>query len=417
MSAAFEEERKVIARGQLEDFSALSVLQALSLSRQYTSVELFDENDKAVGRVTLKSGMVLEASLAGSGVRGTVALRELLTRSLHSFQVERLPIPERFPEPIGRLATELETVEAVRRSSVPPRPERAVAPPPVVAAPRNGASVSGPVPAPATAGGCPTVAIASPKGGCGKTTLALNLAVSLARSGLRVILIDADPNGDVLSAIGGRARAVKGTFDALSDDVDPRDLFMDTAIPGLRIIPAMGETVAASLTGGVPDVGLWRRFLEKPRSDADLVLVDLPAGMFGVSQEALRAVTHVLGVLQAEVIPQRSFEMFQRGLSSVNSSAKVLGVVLNMFQRSHPASVSVLVEAGQDFPSEWLFGTPIPRSEVFLDASEQGMPVSLADGNAASIVSLLFDALATELRERLELSQPKTRTKPKSFLL
>jgi chromosome partitioning protein len=261
------------------------------------------------------------------------------------------------------------------------------------------------------------VAIASPKGGCGKTTLALNLAVSLARGGLRVVLVDADPNGDILSAIACRSRATSGVFDALSDDAEVSSLAMETAIPGLSVIPAMGDEIPASLRGVVPDGGLWRRMLEGPRQDADIVLIDAPAGMFGVAGEILDACTHVLGVLQAESIPKRSFDMFQRGLLARKHAPEVVGVVLNMFRRSHSASVSVLVEAGQELPPKWLFETTIPRNDVFMDATERGMPVILSGSSAATFVGGLFDALASEIRDRLDLAECARPAQPGAFLL
>ncbi len=441
--SAAAQQGRVITKGSLKDFATVDVLQALSLSRQHTSVELYTEDGKPAGRVVLKAGMVLDASVAGSSLRGLSALRELLGMPLHSFQVERLPVEGDYPVPIGRLSSRLfsqssddvdgapandtrrsdgtrsRTVSradtSVSRSASELRQAHlsAVPNPPRVA---KIASVPPPDRSAMTAK-TSTIAIASPKGGCGKTTISLNLAVSLARGGLRVVLVDADPNGDILSAIGARTRAKVGVFDALSDDADASSALMDTAIPGLRVVPAMGQNVPASLRGGAPDAGLWRGLLDSLSKDADLVLVDVPAGMFGVSAEVISACSHILGVLQAEVISRRSFEMFQRGLDALPSRPDIIGVILNMFQRTHSASVSVLVDASQELPEKWLFETTLPRNEVFLDATEQGMPVSLTDGDAAAFVAVLFDALSSELRDRLKMAREDTRARPQSFLL
>ncbi len=439
---------RVVTRGFLEEFGAIPVLQALSLSRQYTAVELFTKDGKSAGRVTLKSGMVLEATKAGSSLVGSQAFQELVASELHSFQVERLPTPASFPEPIGQLLAELRAVRPAHIKIAPEPPSDADAPEPSeqpttrvesiqdVAIresqrPPSVRKVSGPAPSPASlraaespttkqapspSGGGPViVGVASPKGGCGKTTIALNLAVSLARSGLRVLLVDADPNGDVLSALGNRERAKRGVYDVLNDDVETQTMVIETAVPGLAVVPAMGQELAPSLWE-TASVGAWKRTLQRLGRRDDVVLVDLPAGMFGPSAEILSACTHVLGVLQADVIPKRSFEMFRRALDANPDMPRVMGVVLNMFERSHAPSVSVLVEAGDIVPPEWLLETTIPRNHVFSHACDQGMPVSFSHTDAARTIGVLFDAVAAEFRTRLCLDS-STQSSLKSFLL
>jgi chromosome partitioning protein len=434
---------RVVARGQLEEFGTVAVLQALSLSRQYTAVELLTKEGRVAGRVTLKSGMVLDAVVEGSSLTGAAAFRALVSAPLHSFQVERLPPTDDYPAPIGQLSAQLsgpisrpvpvrapseqsegESIPdvVIRESQRPPPAAPRTAPvEPARARPVRLAASSSPTrgagPRPATALRAPVVGIASPKGGCGKTTIALNLAVSLAKSGLRVVLIDADPNGDVLSSIASRERVRSGVFDAITEDTEVSELEMDTAIPGLRVIPAMGDVVPQVLLEGGTDSGLCRRLFDVPARNADLVLVDLPAGMFGMSSEILGACSHVLGVLQAEAIPKRSFEMFRRGLDVRRQSPEVVGVILNMFRRNHSASVSVLVDAGLELPDHWVFETSIPRNDAFLDASAAGMPLTMTDGDSAAVIALLFDALAAELRDRLGLSMPAPRARPASFLV
>jgi chromosome partitioning protein len=410
---------KVVTSGYLQDFGAIAVLQALSLSRQYTAVTLFSADGEVAGRVTLKSGMVLDASVSGSRLQGAAAFSELVSRPLHAFQVERLTPLSVYPTPIGRLSTHLLAAQASNDQSKEPdsaRLEEALqnhAQPASGKVPSKGLSQvnTGPL--------APIVGIASPKGGCGKTTVALNLAVALANSGLKVTLVDADPNGDILSAIGSRERArAGGVFDALHGGVPAHNFELATVIERLRLIPAMGERVASGLADTTLDGTHWRSVLAELRTGSDLVLIDLPAGMFGISAQILDACSHVLGVLQAETIPKRSFSMFQQGLAARGSvHPKVIGVILNMFRRSHSASLSVLVDAGVDLPPSWLFETTIPRNDVFLDASEEGMPISLAEGASASFISLLFDTLASEVRERLELGKVGKAKRASSFLL
>ena len=80
---------RIVARGKLDDFSTAAVLQALSISRQYTAVEFYLGDGSVAGRVLLKSGMVLGAQLASDDVTGLMALQILLHEPLSAFQVER----------------------------------------------------------------------------------------------------------------------------------------------------------------------------------------------------------------------------------------------------------------------------------------------------------------------------------------
>ncbi|MGI9590041.1 MAG: ParA family protein, partial [Myxococcota bacterium] len=250
------------------------------------------------------------------------------------------------------------------------------------------------------------------------TTIALNLAVSLAQSGLRVTLVDADPNGDILSAVGARERVRSGIFDLLATGGDPNSLATRTAVERLSLVPALGRGVdlPESLVSSPPDRSVWTDVFHRLSANADIVVVDTPAGMLGANLPVLGACTHVLGVLQAETMSQRSFDMFDRALGSMDHAPAVLGVVLNMLRRSHKASLAVLADASSEMPEDRLLQATIPRSDLFLEASVQGAPVSYAERDTAGI-ALLFDTLAAELVSRLELKQRSTKARPASFLV
>ncbi len=429
---------KVVARGQLDNFSTAAVLQALSISRQYTAVDFYRRDGSLAGRVLLKSGMVLAAQLAGGDVKNIQALQILLHEPLDAFQVERLAPPEQYPQPIAQLSTGvLSSLERPAPTGPPAPPaapvEDAVVSPPDPApapaadpapAPPTRLAAAGPKAAPgarpATPAGAatPVVAVASPKGGCGKTTIALNLAVSLARAGKRVVLVDTDPNGDILSAVGARDRVRSGIFDALSTSSDPATLAIRTVVEGLVMLPALGpgRDLPASLVSSPPDRSVWAELFRRLGANADIVVVDTAAGMLGASAEVMAACTHVMGVLQAETISQRSFGMFDRALAALDRAPEVLGVVLNMVRRNHRASLSVLIDATAEMPEDRLFQISIPRSDLFLELSAQGAPLAYAERDAAGIGPLL-DTLAAQVVSRLGLEAQAAGPRPASFLM
>jgi chromosome partitioning protein len=450
--------RIAVMEGTLGEVSLADLLQVVSIGRQYTAIELRQEDQTPTATLFLKSGKLISA--AGLGARGKEAfLRLFPSPRATTFHVFRTETPSSLPEPIGPIGMLL--LEALDRSANSPRSAATAArpvrddrvssssrwlPPPgkndapaaarpmaqrmepaVQVPPPTGGrhtyspghvavpQVRAPEPAlprrPVAEWGAPPIvlAIASPKGGSGKTTLALNLAVTLARLDYRVTLVDGDVNGDILSAIDARGKARAGTFEVLMGNASIDDALLGTVMPNFKIMPAWGTALPDPSLTLQDHAAQWGELLSALEARADFVIVDTPSGMLGMSHLILQSATHVLGVLQAEAMAQRSFAMFAQGLDAlpVNARPRVLGVALNMVQPSHAVSVSVLQRACSSLPREWLFETSIPRSPVFLEASEIGLPLRMLDERNPPAVAWLFEMLATEIIERLHLTVPE----------
>lgn len=419
-----------VMQGSLGEFDLAEVLQVVGLGRQYTGVEL-SLGDGHSGMIFVKSGHVVSAS--SDERQGHDAFKNLFRSKVGDFFVFRQDTPPDLPEPLGRLDTLLMDAVAERSGARFERPLESVIqeqpttpgvapPPPGVPVPSSFPPPPVPEAAPARFGTRPPtpvrltgspriVAFVSPKGGSGKSTLALNTALSLARRGHSVILVDGDVNGDVLSAIDARGRAKAGALDIVAGRASIAEALIATVMPRLKLLPAVGPTL--------PDVELvsrdpherWVELLGTLAERCDVVVVDTPAGMFGATRAIMRGATHVVGVLQAEVLASRSFQRFSEGLETLPEGRRpiVLGVALNMLQTRHQASLGVFQGALQNLPSEWLFDTTIPRHPAFLEATEQGVPLRQLDEEAPPPVAFLFDNLAGEIAERLELKRPKKR--------
>jgi chromosome partitioning protein len=429
-----------VMRGTLQEFDLAQVLQVVGIGRQYTGVEVRD--DVAIrGTIFVKAGKVVRVEAEGE--EGRAALRKLFQRNAGEFLVYRTETPDTLPEPLGALsglvmeATDWTRPPASTPASTPPFAPRETTAVGLANPVRTTAEAPAPAPLPTSAlrGIAPAagprnkeartaespvgrvVAVVSPKGGCGKTTVSLNLALSLARQGRSVILVDADINGDVLSSIDARSRATAGAFDVMLGHGSLDSALLETVLPNFRILPAVGARLPTANQLSGDHSTAWRALLSDLARRAEVVLVDAPAGMFGVTHQVLSAATHVIGVLQAEQLAARSFERFSEGVSAVAPALRpaVAGIVVNMLQTRQDASMSVFQSACQDLPAEWLFDTSIPRHPVFLDSSHAGVPLRHLDEQVPPAIAWLFDNLAAEVTSRIGLAAGAG-GKPRSLL-
>jgi chromosome partitioning protein len=452
-----------IMEGALTEFSLADILQVVSLGRQFTGIELRREDNTTAAVILVKSGKVVDAQALG--MRGKEAFVRLFDLDTVFFHVFRTDTPAAMPEPIGAIRTLLfealknqrepgggsrpsETTKVVPApvptprvrtvpegrhdasatrpaASAPPaspvRPEAKGAPPPAqtraqAAPPASPYAVSAQgrvTDKPGRRTGATSIAVAGPKGGAGKTTLALNLAVSLARKGRSVILVDTSTTGDILGAIDSVDRARADVFEALAGRAKVEDALLSTTISTLRILPSRWSAYCEAVASDAELGGGWSPLLATLGTLAPLVIVDTPAGMHGLTQQVLGACTHVIGVLQCETFAQRSFPAFFRAIEQLPEPQRphVLGVFLNMLQPAHPASVSAFREASATFPSSLLFETAVPRNPAFLTAAESGVPLRLMDEDNPPAVTWLFEAIAAEVIERLQLGPVEPRPK------
>ncbi|HTQ06333.1 MAG TPA: DUF4388 domain-containing protein, partial [Polyangiaceae bacterium] len=301
-----------VMQGSLREFDLADVLQVVGLGRQYTGVELSLGGGR-MGTIFVKSGQVVSAS--ANQHEGREAFRDLFRTTEADFFVFRAETPSDLPDPIGPLSTLLMDAVTERTATGLPKPTAfgtsevvtnpGVAPPSAASAPMPAARAASrrsltPLPpqqaAPAAFGSRPpafaaaipgdsrVLAFASPKGGSGKSTVALNTALSLARRGHSVILVDGDVNGDVLSAIDARGRAKCGALDVVSGSARVDDALLDTVLPRFKLMPSVGPRLPDLDAVTLDPNGGWLALFAELAPRADIVVVDTPAGMFGLTR-------------------------------------------------------------------------------------------------------------------------------------
>ncbi|MFP6879676.1 MAG: ParA family protein [Roseibacillus sp.] len=250
-----------------------------------------------------------------------------------------------------------------------------------------------------------TIAISSQKGGVGKTTVAINVAHSFARSGRRTLLVDADPQGSVGLSLTRQSRLLAGFYDLVEDpSVSAAQLIVPTRLETLSLVPA-GQASAYELGGGSMGVSLHRvrSFLREVASQGyEVCIIDTAAGFFGATADVLSAVTAVMVPQQAEPLGIRSVPKMLEALTRmriVNPQLTILGVVLTMMQPKLPESRDTVQALRNILPHELVMRTVIPRDDLFIKASARGLPVGVMDTGAPAMT--LFDSLRLEVERKL----------------
>ena len=250
-----------------------------------------------------------------------------------------------------------------------------------------------------------TIAISSQKGGVGKTTVAINVAHSFARSGRRTLLIDADPQGSVGLSLTRQSRLLAGFYDLVEDpSVSAAQLIVPTRLETLSLVPA-GQASAYELGGSSMGVSLHRvrSFLREVASQGyEVCIIDTAAGLFGATADVLSVATAVMIPQQAEPLGIRSVPKMLEALTRmriVNPQLTILGVVLTMMQPKLPESRDTVQALRNILPHELVMRTVIPRDDLFVRASARGLPVGVMDMGEPALT--LFDNLRLEVERKL----------------
>jgi chromosome partitioning protein len=251
--------------------------------------------------------------------------------------------------------------------------------------------------------------ISNQKGGVGKTTTAVNLAASLARKGLRVLVIDLDPQGNASTALGVEHHGgVTGSYEVLVDGISLAEAVKPS--PEHQNLFCLPATI--NLAGAEIDmVGMERRehvldsaltkFLADQEHRIDFVFIDSPPSLGLLTVNALVAATEVLIPIQCEYYALEGVTQLvsniERIKAALNPSLQIGGILLTMFDNRTNLSADVAAEVRRFFPKETLEAT-IPRSVRLSEAPSFGQTAISYDPKNTG--SLAYQEAAIELSQR-----------------
>ena len=253
-----------------------------------------------------------------------------------------------------------------------------------------------------------TIAVANQKGGVGKTTSAINLATALAATGMRVLLVDIDPQGNASTGLGiGHAQRVKSSYDVLIGEATIDQAVVHSRVPRLDVIPATVDLSGAEIELVEFDARTHRldRAMQDSTGHWDIALIDCPPSLGLLTINAMVAADALLVPLQCEFF---ALEGLSQLLSTVerirqrfNPGLSILGVALTMYDRRNRLTDQVSADV-RAVLGKVVFETVIPRNVRLSEAPSHGLPALIYDHRCSG--SQAYFALAREMIGRLPVS-------------
>lgn len=253
--------------------------------------------------------------------------------------------------------------------------------------------------------------VANQKGGVGKTTSAVNVAAALAMGGLKVLVIDLDPQGNACTALGVDRQKAPGMYEVLVDEVPLAETIQKVAgFANLECAPANRELAGAEIAlvtfvarESILKTALMNYLDERDaRGDRlDYIIIDCPPSLGLLTVNALTAAQEVLVPIQCEYYSLEGISLLMETLAKIqkalNPTVRVSTILLTMFDSRTRLANDVANDVRRHFPNE-LIDIPIPRAVRISEAPSFNQTVMTYD--ASSPGAIAYMGAAREIARR-----------------
>lgn len=245
------------------------------------------------------------------------------------------------------------------------------------------------------------IAIANQKGGVGKTTTTINLGASLASSGKRTLIIDADPQANATSGYGIDPRSMTSSiYECLVDGYPVDGSQVKTCVENLDLVGSRIDLAGAEieLINKPNRERVLANLLEPLKTVYDYILIDCSPSLGLITVNALTAANSVIIPVQAEYFALEGISKLLNTIriikSKLNPALEIEGFLLTMYDARLRLANQIYEELKGHF-ADMVFDTVIPRNIRLSEAPSHGLPALLYDSESRGATS--HQLLAKEL--------------------
>ena len=254
------------------------------------------------------------------------------------------------------------------------------------------------------------ISIVNQKGGVGKTITAINLATALAAIEKKVLLIDADPQGNTTTGLSIEKADDSNLYTMLINDDSAEDIIINSGIEFLDILVSHIDLAAAEME--LVNFSNFRHRLKKKiesiKNKYDYIIIDCPPSLGLLTINALTASDSVIIPLQCEFFAleglKHLMETIKMVKTNLNQDLSIDGVVLTMYDKRNNLTEQV-EEDVRSCLGDLVYTTIIPRNVRMSEASSYGKPALVYDIHCAGSKAYLEMAREFIKREQIKIGE------------